>query len=67
MWLRLGENELINMDHVSSVKKGLEHTIDIHFRDFQHSRILPFPGREERDQAFERLVENLLRLGNAME
>ena len=67
MWLRLGDNELINLDHVASVKKGLENTIDILFNDFNHSRKLPFDTKEARNEAFERIVENLVKLRDAME
>ncbi len=67
MWIRLGSNEIVNLAHVAAIRKGDRHTIDIQFQDFDHARILPFPSKEERDAAFERLVENLVKLGTAME
>lgn len=67
MWIRLGGNEIVNLAHVASIRKGERLSIDIQFADFDHARILPFPTKEDRDAAFERLVDNLVKLGNAME
>ncbi len=67
MWLRLGESELVNLDYVASIKKGLKNTIDIQFSDFDHARVLPFQEKEIRDQAFDKLVDNLVKLRDAME
>lgn len=67
MWIRLGSNEMVNLAHVASIRKGDRHTIDIQFSDFDHARILPFGSKEDRDAAFERLVDNLVKLGSAME
>ena len=67
MWLRLGDNEIINLEHVVSVKKGLQHTIDVTFDDFQNQRVLPFSDKESRDEAFEKLVGNLMKTRNAMD
>jgi len=59
MWLLLGDTEIINLRHVSSVKKGADNLIEIYFEDFNHYRILPFPSEETRNAAFERLVRGL--------
>ena len=67
MWLRLGDNEMINLEYVASIKKGLENTIEIQFHDFNHARVLPFEEKDARNHAFERLVENLIKLRDAME
>lgn len=67
MWIRLGVNELINLKHVVSIKKGASNTLDIQFDDFKSSRVLPFAAGEDRDAAFDRLILNLEKLGNLME
>ena len=60
MWLRLGDNELINLDFVASIKKSNDTTIEIYFSDFQHSRVLPFPNEPAREKAYQQLISNLL-------
>lgn len=67
MWISLGENELINLNHVSSLRKGIKDTIEIQFGDFRHGKTLSFEDPESRDAAFRRLSENLSRLGELME
>ncbi len=67
MWLRLGDNEIINMNLVVSIKKGLKNSIEISFQGMAHAKVLPFQAKEERDAAFEKLVENLVKMRLAME
>ena len=67
MWLRLGNEELINMDHVVSVKKGDDSSLEIVVQGFDHVRTLFFDHDEDRDLAFEKLVDNLIKLREAMQ
>ena len=67
MWLKLGEQELINLDHVSSIKKGEDDVLIIQFHGKEERRILPFPRTVDREAAFERIVRTLVRIGKAIE
>ncbi|MBE7440608.1 MAG: hypothetical protein HS115_19350 [Spirochaetales bacterium] len=65
MWLRLGDSEIVNMEHVELVRKVDPCSIEIMLRT--RSRELPFEHAEDRDRAFEKLVSNLVKLRSAME
>ena len=67
MWLKLGDNELVNLNHVISIKKGVKNTIEIHYQGLSHAKVLPFSESDHRDRAFDRIIENLVKLGRALE
>jgi len=67
MWLRLGDNELVNMEYVVSIKKGLNNSIEMHLSGNTQVKNIPFPNKESRDIAFERIVDNMVKLRLAME
>lgn len=67
MWLKLGDNELINLDHVISIRKGSSNTIEIQYADPKLGKLLPFNMTSDRDKAFDRLTENLIRLRHGLE
>jgi hypothetical protein len=67
MWLRLGNEEIINLSQVTSIKKGPQSMIEIRYPDPQFNRTVRFTADEERDAVFERIVENMIRLRLAME
>ncbi len=67
MWLRLGDNELVNMDRAVSVRKGPENTLEIHFPEAHQLKVIPFRSDGERDYAFDLLVNNLVKMRMAME
>lgn len=67
LWIRLGEGELLNLAHVISLKKGPGNTIEIRYINPGANRTVRFQAPEERDEVFERIVENMRRLGLALE
>lgn len=68
MWLKLGEKEIINLDHVYSVKKGFEgDVLELHFVVGNQKRVLPFDSENLRDAAFDRIMKNLQKLGKGLE
>lgn len=67
MWLRLGEEELVNLDKCSAVRKEKNTSISLCYTDSTQDRIIHFEEKEDRDLAFERIVQNLVRLQKAME
>lgn len=67
MWLRLGDNEIINMEHVVFIRKGPENTIEFHFRESHHLKVVPFRTDGERDYMFDMFVGHLVKLRAAME
>ncbi|MCR9144749.1 MAG: hypothetical protein NXI24_21095 [bacterium] len=67
MWLRVGDEELINLTQVTSIKKGVQSTIEIRYPDPKFHRTVRFTADEDRDAVFERIVDNMVRLRIAME
>ncbi len=67
MWLKLGEEELLNLQHCNSIRKEGELTIELRYTDQTHNRIVHFDEETSRDTAFERIVKNLVRMQKAME
>jgi len=67
LWLRLGDNELVQLGHVISIKKQEPQGIEIIFTEPNGKRILTFPDTAERNRAFDRLLENLVKLRMALE
>ncbi len=67
MWIRLGDNELLNMDHVISVKKSGQSTLEIRYMNAEANRTVRFRSDQERDLVFERVIQNMIALGLAME
>jgi len=67
LWLRLGDNEIIQLDHAVSIKKLEPSGIEIAFLEPNGKRILSFPDAAERNRAFDRLIENLVKLRMALE
>ena len=66
MWIRLGDNELINLNHVRSIRKGEENTMELHIRGLETPRKLPFETQEGRDDAFDNLFTSLVKAGEAL-
>lgn len=66
MWLQLGDNEIINLTHVTSIKKGQGHTIEIAFIDSKTQKIIPFQSDESRDKTYNSLIASMVRLGIAL-
>lgn len=63
MWLKLGDTEVINLDYISSIKKAPNKPhIDIIYHDLSNVKSLPFPDEQERDRAFQAILENLSRM-----
>lgn len=67
MWLRVGDEELINLEHVTSIKKAPPTMIEIRYPDSRQHRTVRFTAPEDRDAVFERIVDNMVRLRIAME
>lgn len=67
MWLKLGDKELINLDHVAYVRKGDDDALILQFTGREERRVVPFSKTTDRDAAFERIVRTLVRLGRAIE
>lgn len=67
MWLRLGEDEMVNLSYAYSIKKGNAATIEVQLLGGRVQRVIPFPSEDERDLAFDKLLENLSRLRLALE
>ena len=67
MWLKLGEGELVNLDKCSGIRKEEDKSISLCYTDPSQNRVIHFEEEESRDMAFDRLVENLVRLQKAME
>ncbi|MBL8018152.1 MAG: hypothetical protein K8S54_09925 [Spirochaetia bacterium] len=67
LWLRLGDNELIQLDHVISIKKQEPQGIEMLFTEPNGKRILTFADQADRNRAFDRLIENLVKLRMALE
>lgn len=67
LWLRLGDSELINLSHARSIKKGPNSVIEIYMDPVSGHRILPFPNDEKRNEIFQKLVTNLVKLRSALE
>ncbi|MCB1325089.1 MAG: hypothetical protein H7A21_10435 [Spirochaetales bacterium] len=67
MWLRLGDDEILNLHHVTSLKKIGNSSIEIRYMNPQAGRTVRFTSPEDRDAAFERVMENLIKLRLAMD
>ncbi len=67
MWLKLGEKEIVNLDHVASIRKGENNTIEILFTGLEHKRLLPFRDEASRDAALAVIMGNLHKLGQAIQ
>jgi hypothetical protein len=67
MWLKLGEQELVNLDFVYSIARGEENTIEIRFHSSEQMRTLPFPDVVSRDHAFQKIIETMSKLGQAIQ
>ena len=67
MWLKLGEKEIINLNHVVSIRKGENFTIEIRFSHGDQKKVLPFDRDETRDQAFTGILTSLQKLGQAIQ
>ncbi len=67
MWIILGQEEIVNLDHCSSIKKGDENTIELCFPEPSKNRIIKFEEKIGRDLAFEKIIKNLVRLQQALE
>ena len=67
MWLKLGEEELVNLEHCSSIKKEGNLTVELHYADTTQNRIVYFKDERSRDLAFNRVVKNLIIMQQAME
>ncbi|EMY78693.1 hypothetical protein LEP1GSC060_0506 [Leptospira weilii serovar Ranarum str. ICFT] len=63
MWLKLGDTEIINLDYISTIKKiPASNSIEIIYNDLNHIKSLPFRNAEERDRAYDAILENLSRM-----
>ncbi|EKR62539.1 MULTISPECIES: hypothetical protein [Leptospira] len=63
MWLKLGDSEIINLDYISTIKKNSSsNSIEIVYNDLNHIKSLPFRNSEERDRAYDAILENLSRM-----
>ncbi|WP_061216924.1 hypothetical protein [Leptospira borgpetersenii] len=63
MWLKLGDSEIINLDYISTIKKNpFSNSIEIIYNDLNHIKSLPFRNSEERDRAYDAILENLSRM-----
>jgi len=63
MWLKLGTTEIINLDYVSTVKKVTDRAdITIVYHDLKNMKALSFNNFDDRDKAFEAIVQNLSRM-----
>ena len=67
MWLKLGNHELLNLDHVYSIRKWESLHMDIFLRNQSRPKRLSFENEASRDAAFDSLFENLQKIGQAME
>lgn len=67
MWLRLGNDEILNMEHVTSIKRSGDKDIEIYYLDPQATRTIHFEEAHYCEAAFERMVENMIKLNLAME
>ena len=67
MWLKLGEEELINLDKCTAIRKEENTSIALCYDEPSQNRVIHFEQEESRDLAFERVVQNLVRLQKAME
>ena len=67
MWIILGQEELLNLDHCSSIKKGEGPVIELIFPDNTQNRIIQFEEKIQRDLAFEKIIKNFVRLEKALE
>ena len=67
MWLKLGEEELLNLDYCSSVRKEGSLSIELRYMDSSRNRAVRFEDEVSRNTAFERIVKNLVRMQKAME
>lgn len=67
MWLRLGPDEIINLDHVTSIKRKGPTTLEVRYLDPQATRSIRFEDPQDCEAAFERLIENLVKMQAAMQ
>ena len=67
MWLRLGNDELLNLEHCTSIKKIDPLVIELRYADPDQNREIHFEGEESCDLAFEHVIKNLVRMHKAME
>lgn len=67
MWLRLGQSEILNLEHVTSIKRIDDLHIEIHYLDPQATRTIRFDAAHDCEAAFERMIENMIKLNLAME
>ena len=67
MWLKLGEEELVNLDKCTAIRKEEDTSIALCYADPAQNRVIHFEEGGSRDMAFESVVQNLVRLQKAME
>ncbi len=67
MWLKLGEEELVNLDYCVAIRKEGLHSIELSYQDASSNRIIDLSDEQSRNIAFDRVVKNLVRLQQAME
>jgi hypothetical protein len=67
MWLKLGEKEIVNLEHVASIRKGENSTIEIIFSNMDSKRLLPFRDEASRDSALSVIMGNLHKLGQSIQ
>ncbi|MCB1307223.1 MAG: hypothetical protein KDK30_03540 [Leptospiraceae bacterium] len=66
MWVRLGDEEILNLHHVLSIKKA-GGNLEVRYNNPTQNRTIRFSDPQDRDAAFERIMENLIKLRLAME
>ena len=67
MWLKLGREELVNLEHCTSIKMGDEFVLELCYPDSTQNRSIHFQDEESRNLAFENIVKNFIRMQKAME
>ena len=67
MWLKLGNEEIINLNHCTSLKKGREFTLELRYSNSRKNRLIHFDDEDSRDAAFDKVIKNLVRMQQAME
>ncbi len=67
MWLKLGEEELVNLDHCTSIKINENFVIELRYANPSQNRVIQFSDEESCYQAFDNIVKNFVRIQKAME